>query len=304
MGLTYKPGVGLITKGGALGTGTGCCCGATPPATCYCPNLCRYYFHFGGTAQFAARNILQGKWCPPGREDIVETATTPYGLATDPGTIRQSHATRAYNDSRMQTSTGTGQVSSPTGPCYDLILSHQIDVSGNTPQTAFTDLFGYTWEYSRQVFYQSYLNLSVTPGEKFGFSGQPPNTWGAQVELIQTVYLTKYYSAPETYYLHRKHFRAWIPIPAECVVNADYECKSSDALARLHMKAASAAFTIQGTTGVMYGGTMYPWEKNYVTGPQADFDSGHTEWHVPGEFPLTNTIEVSVEADASCNPLP
>lgn len=293
MGL-FRRGTKLLKLSGGL---RDCCCRPEKPEECWCPDLCRYYWSFGGTTRLGGQDLLRDTTCVPGIDDYVERKFDPYGLATiQPVEVSEA---RGFSDGKFVNIAGTGVNGSPTGDCYYLLFGYTSNISGYTPQTDFTDQFPPLYAFGQQIFYQTVIDAAAYPGQAFGFPSQPPSTWGLIVDLIQDVWLIKYDFGPGVATtLYRRSVRAFVPVPAACVADSRYECDTSVVPRRLHTLSADVELTIDPENGVVLDGETYEWQSGFNTVP--DVDLGHTEWHVSGEYPLTTNVTLSLKSLSSC----
>ena len=72
MGL-FRRGTQLLRLGSGL---RDCCCRPEKPEECWCPDWCRYYWDWGGTTIFPAREYLKNSCDIPGRLEIVTPGPT------------------------------------------------------------------------------------------------------------------------------------------------------------------------------------------------------------------------------------
>jgi hypothetical protein len=295
MGL-FRRGTKLLKIGSGL---RDCCCRPENPEECWCPDLCRYYFSFGGTQRLSAREVLREITCTPGGEASTERNYDSYGLATIPGTARQFHEVRAFSDLKYINLAGTGVVGSPTGDCYYLLFSYISNIAGNTPQTAFTDQFNPQFPFSQEIYYQTFLQIIAYPGASYFYPDQPPSTWGVAVSLAQQVLLVKYGFGSQATLLYKRSLTTIFPVSASCIADSRYEC-STVTPNRLHTLSLDTELTIDPENGVVCEGNTYGWTS--ANDFPADVDLGYTEWHVAEEYPLATNITVSIKSLPSCQP--
>jgi hypothetical protein len=292
MGL-FRRGTKLLRLGGGL---RDCCCRPEKPEECWCPDICRYYFDFGGTPRLSARDIPESPTCVHGSQFSIERNLESYGLATIQPS--QAHGVSFWSDGKYLNLEGTGVVGSPTGECYYLLFSYDSGISGYTPQSEFTDQFDPQFAFSQQMFYQTFLQIAAYPGPSFFYPDQPPSTWGVVVGLLQEVLLIKYGFGSLATTLYKRSVFSRVPVPASCIADSRYECVEDVAPRRLHTVSLDAELTIDPQNGVVFDGEIYGWQEAGAFPP--DVDLGYTEWHVEGEYPLSQNITVSLKSRPSC----
>ena len=297
MGL-FRRGTKLLRLGSGL---RDCCCRPEKPEECWCPDWCRYYWDWGGTTIFPAREYLKNS-CETGGIDqtVIFEGYDSFGFLE---TVLNFDASVFFGASSANLFwSGDNGIGFSRGFYIDGFVSEaaQEEIFG----VAYPQVFGW---YSVVSGLDVKCDIDSSTGRAGGFSLFAYNLIDIKIS---------YPGLSIPYYVHLVH--QYVRDPSEAVnesvsLNADAECQTNnelfcvsqtlgDGLSRLHL--TEDLEFVFSETGITVNGTLYEWQEEplglYGGLPIIDNRDDTDLWKVAGDFPFEATV--TLKRRDSCRP--
>jgi hypothetical protein len=280
--------MGLFRRGNKLlrlGSGLrDCCCRPEKPEECWCPDWCRYYWDWGGTTVFPAREYLKNS-CEQSNLDVtyVFNGYPSFGFLGTVLNINVALIGRIGNSFTVRGRYG-----------YALEFGHYAFIDGYVSEQAQNEIFGSNVFGRYGVYYVGHqVTVTCLTNPQTGLSSI---IFIAQSDI--DIRLTASVSS-NPYFIHLVSRSVSGTINATaCESNGQLFCPASpfedryNLEPRLHLN--EDVDFVFGDAGITVNGTLYEWEEEpvglYGGLPIIDNRDATDLWKVAGDFPFEATV--------------
>ena len=276
MGL-FRRGTKLLRLGSGL---RDCCCRPENPEECFCPDVCRYYFRYGGDNVFSEKTLIEPACLSPNqeqeREDVFEGFSPLQGTNPVTGNVEEGFSSYTLGAQKISQGGDSGCV----GPQFERTHTHLVAAVDNEYTRSVLESFAFI---APQIRYGQNITARVKPS--------PASSWAVDFFIGSRVTLQTLFGYAVVVFDERRFVS--IDVPATCQKNILFQCDIEPLVSRSHLN-QDAAFAISGE-GVTFDGVLHAWGIDIVV-------QNGTDWEVAGEYPFDKALSLTLKGLNSCQP--